>query len=174
MYTNLIMIVALPIFSTIFLFKHRDYLLEEQFMAKYGPLYNNIRTFMKSSIMNLLWITFFFVKRAIIVLVTLIFCNRLWFQVFFIVYGELIVLSHLFMFRPMSSKLLNLMEFFNELFILTVCNFLFVFSDLIPSIEDRHYQGEVLRDILIAVIIINFSLLFVLIATLGVRKASLY
>ena len=166
--------VAFPIFSTIFLFKNKEQLLDEQFMAKYGPLYSNIRTLIKSSTMNLLWLTFFLLKRATIIVVTLTLSNHLWFQVLFIVIAELIVLSHLSMFRPMASKLLNLMEFLNEFFFLTGCYFLFVFSDLIPSIEDRHYQGEVFRDLLIAVIIINFLLLFLFIGCNGFRKAALY
>ena len=170
----MIIMVAFPILSTIFLFKNKDQLLEEQFMAKYGPLYSNLRTLIKSSTMNLLWLTFFLIKRATIVIVTLTLSNRLWFQVFFIVIAELVVLSHLSMFRPMSSKLLNLMEFLNEFFLLTACYFLFVFSDLILSIEARHYQGEVFRDSLIVLIFINFILLFLFLASTGFTKWALY
>ena len=174
MYTSLVIAVAFPIFCTIFLFKNKDELLEEDFKAKYGSLYMNLRTLMKSTKMNLLWLTFFFVKRAIIVVVTLTFCNHLWFQVLFIVMAELMVLCHLSMFKPMYSKLLNLMEFMNEFFTLTASYFLFVFSDLIPSVEARHYQGSVFRDMTLAVMIINFILLLIFIAVQGVRKAILY
>ena len=132
MYASLIILVVFPIFSTVFLFKNKEQLQDEEFMAKYGNLYSNLRTLSKSNKMNILWLTLFFVKRAIIVVVTLVFNNHLWFQVFFIVYGELLVLCHLCHYKPMSSKLQNFMEFLNELFTLTASYFMFLFSDLIP------------------------------------------
>ena len=75
MYASLIILVTFPVFSTIFLFKNKEQLQDEEFKAKYGNLYSNLRTLIKSNKMNILWLTFFFVKRAIIVVVTLTFNN---------------------------------------------------------------------------------------------------
>ena len=49
MYTSLVIAVVFPIFCTVFLFKNKEKLLEENFKAKYGTLYTNLKTLMKST-----------------------------------------------------------------------------------------------------------------------------
>ena len=80
-YVSLVIAVVFPICATIFLFRNKDNLDEERFEMMYGPLYKNLKTFKRSSKFNLLWLTFFLLKRLILVIITVTLRQHGWVQI---------------------------------------------------------------------------------------------
>ena len=74
----------------------------------------------------------------------------------------------------MNSSLLNLMESTNEFFVLFFAEYLFVFTDLIPDMERRNFQGKLFTYVLVAIICFNCLLLLVSIAQKIIRMIDLY
>lgn len=67
-------------------------------------------------------------------------------------------------YAPMNSSLLNLMESTNEFFVLFFAEYLFVFTDLIPDMERKYFQGKIFTYMLVGIICFNGLLLLVTIA----------
>ena len=67
---TILIMIAFPIFTTIFLIKKKDVLLEEYNIRRFGTLYSNLRTFHRSNINNLYWVTLYLAKRFLVTLIT--------------------------------------------------------------------------------------------------------
>ena len=70
MYFILLLAISWPLATTIFLFRKKEILLDEDFGKRYGSLYKNIKTYRVSRKENLFWITFFLVKRLYVAILT--------------------------------------------------------------------------------------------------------
>ena len=110
--------------------------------------------------MNLLWLTFFLLKRLFLSIVTIVLKDYVYWQIFMMIQLQMMVLVHLFNYFPMNSRSLNMMECLNEFFVLVYSYFLFLFTDLVANIETRYYIGDILTTAFYSVLAMDVFIIF--------------
>ena len=75
----------------------------------------------------------------------------------------MISLSHLVDYKPMDSKAMNMMEFINDLFVLITAYWFFLFTELIPDVEDRYELGNMYKFVLFTIVSIDGLIVFIMI-----------
>jgi len=82
-------------------------------------------------------------------------------------------LSHLVDFAPMDNKVMQFMEVINDIFVLITSQMLFLFTDLIPDVENRYFIGTIYKNILFFTISVNGLLVFAMIGYSVWQKVKL-
>jgi hypothetical protein len=69
---------------------------------------------------------------------------------------------------------MNLIELLNELAVLLTGYFLFLFTDLVPSINERYKLGELFMYLLLAILSLDVLLIFRLFVYFGYKRLNYY
>ena len=87
--------------------------------------------------------TVWFLLRRFLTAVNLVYMRNLtvWIQLTLNMWLTLIDVSVKLHLNPYESKVRGFMDKFNDLFVLTCAYFPYLFTDLIPSQEDKYYIG---------------------------------
>jgi hypothetical protein len=137
-------VFALPIFSLITLRRYFNFLDEPDFIQKYETIYQNV-DHRKHSVY---WSTpLFCIKRFIIALGTALFVKPIEISIFFYIYLSLFTLGYNFLNRPMSTRVIQIIDNTNEVFILLSGYAIIVFSNWIynPDIQSGMQAEEALE-----------------------------
>ena len=121
-----IILIALPIFAFIFLFKNLQNLKKKEIKKKYESLYLEVDTTKRNAY---LFSTLFLLRRLIYG-VTLIFVTTLCIQLVIIQLTSFMMLTFLMKYKPFYSKINNLIEIVNEATFLTLVYISYGFNDL--------------------------------------------
>lgn len=62
-------------------------------------------------------------------------------NIYVMIFGSLLVIKFLFHYKPFNSRLLNTFEILNEIFVLFISYFMFLFTDFVPDVEYRFELG---------------------------------
>jgi hypothetical protein len=159
-------LVALPLFSWVYLRRKFECLSKVDFKARFGTLYQNVSPFKKSVYM---YSTFFFLRRLAVAFSTTVWANTLILQIYTTVFGSLFVLMFYIEWRPMESTYENRLEVFNEGFTLFSNYFLIIFTDFV-NVQERYDLGFVAIYLILAVCALNIaSVLYNLILALKLK-----
>ena len=120
-----LIIIALPVFTFIFLYRNLQNLTKKEIKKKYESLYLEVDTKKRNAY---LFSTLFLLRRLIYG-VTLILVPILWIQLMIILITSLTILFFLVKFKPFDSKINNFVEIMNELTFITLVYIILGFND---------------------------------------------
>ena len=120
-----LIIIALPVFTFIFLYRNLQNLTKKEIKKKYESLYLEVDTKKRNAY---LFSTLFLLRRLIYG-VTLILVPILWIQLMIILITSLTILFFLVKFKPFDSKINNFVEIVNELTFITLVYIILGFND---------------------------------------------
>ena len=112
MYFFLAVLLALPLLGYAFLLYNHQKLGQHSFEAKYGALYEDVKT---NSKMTLAYQSQFMVRRVAFSFLATFFVGQSTFQLIFMILSMLMVCSYILHFRPLESERSNRLEVVNEL-----------------------------------------------------------
>ena len=121
-----IIVIALPVFAFIFLFRNLQNLKQKEIKKKYESLYLEVDTTKRNAY---LFSTLFLLRRLIYG-VTLIFVPILCLQLGIIILTSFIMLIFLVKYNPFHSKINNFVEIVNETTFITLVYISYGFNDL--------------------------------------------
>lgn len=128
-------ITGFPIFTYVFLRKYKEKLMDEEFKGRFESLYLNVDIDIDKSIL----LMSLFVLRRLIYAANIVFLtgNTFW-QLTCQIVCSILMLLFLIKVKPLNEPLLNRIEIFNEVTLLTCSYFLYNFTDYVPDVNDRY------------------------------------
>ncbi len=138
-----IITLAFPFYCIFLLSRNINLLDNEEFRSKHGSLYQGFRIDnalkRKAAIIMVGWFLF----RRFLTAVNLIYLRdqTIWIQLTINMYLSLIDLCVKIELSSYESRIGGIIEQFNDLFVVTLSYFPFLFTDLIQSQEDKYYIG---------------------------------
>ena len=137
-FMKLLILFGLPVFSYCFLKWNRVKIYTvREFDTAYGTLYQNL----KNSESIHLVVTIFCMRRMFIAISTIFGNQAIIIDIYLNVFGCLGMIKFFFDFKPMNQAFLNQFEIFNEISLLFIYYFMFLFTDFIPDVEFRYTLG---------------------------------
>ena len=132
------LLFGLPIFSFFFLRRNRDKIyLDPKFDTAFGTLYQNLRN---SESLHLV-VTVFCIRRMTVGFSTIFGNTAIIVDIYINIFGCLCMIKFFFDYKPMNAAFLNRCEIFNEISLLFIYYFMFLFTDFIPDVEFRYSLG---------------------------------
>lgn len=154
---KLAIILFLPIFSYVFLYKWKRKLHKDRFMVKWGSLYSNIK-FTRRPGLKLL--ALFCLRRAAFAFTIVLGTDILILHLIVYLYSSLLMLSFLLGVRPFNQPILNKIEILNEFFSLGAFYIIIFFTDWVTDVDFRYLSGEIYMYAMSCSILINFYFVF--------------
>ena len=132
---------------------------DASFKQAFGTLYTNVETKRTRNASVYEYLTIFCVKRMIYAYVTIFYSDTLF--VIIIAYICLPIASINFFVncKPLKGKALNYIEIMNEMFILQVSYYMFVFTDFVQSVPLRYDIGFVFMYYASFTLVVNFVII---------------
>jgi len=156
-----LMILALPIGTIVLLKKLKKNNKLDKMTERYGTLYTNINIHTKISILPLWNMTFFFSRRIVVAIVTIILSSTIIFQIFTINISSLLLITYYMGSKPFDHKFFSRQEIMNEFFIYLTSYFLMCFTDFISDPIFRYTRiGSTYFYSLCFIIALNMSMIF--------------
>ena len=150
-----VIVLVMPILTSIFYYINIDRVDEEEFKRKYGTLYDGLQLDdsedkRKSAIIY----PFLFIVRRLVFMITVVWFDYfVWLQISTQFALCIMMIMYLGFIWPFKSAFITWMEITNELAVLLLCYFMFTFTDWIPKAKTRYLIGW----IFIAIIVIHLS-----------------
>jgi len=159
-------VMFFPAIVTVFLFYFQDQLYTPRIL-RFESLFNNIRA---DSTAALLFTPFFLLRRLLVVMAAVFMPIKSGYHVQVFTALSVFMISYLILAKPFNSKLLNILEVFNEGVVLTSAYFLIFFSDYITDTDFKFELGFAFIVILCLCILTNWTILFIKIVTPVLQK----
>jgi hypothetical protein len=125
-------IIILPIFTFVHLRRNFYFLKEKDFTTKFGTIYLNLWP-LKSSVYK--YTPLFCLKRLFIAMTTILIPRPITFIIVVYIYGSLFTLGYYINVRPMNSKIIQILDNTNEVFIFISGYAIILFSSWVYDFE---------------------------------------
>ena len=154
-------IFVFPILNFIFLHRNVDQLDKKEFKDKFGSLYNGCVTHSATKRQGVIKMSNWFLFRRFITAVNLVYVRNLtiWFQLSLSVCLCLADVCIKLYLSPYASTIAGFINFFNDTIVLILSYFMFVFTDLTPSQEDKYLIGWVYNGLVGLLVVSNLFLI---------------
>ena len=154
---------GLPIFIASWYPCHLDKLDDEEFIEKYGNVYDGlVMSKEKDKRLIALFYPFWFVtRRLIFALICILAEDDLWLQITTAFFVGLVNLCYLFKYQPLEDRKVLKLEIMNEITNFLLLYTVMCFAGLVPEPEDRYMLGWVFIGLLAANMLVHFTLLMV-------------
>jgi hypothetical protein len=140
---GILITLLFPFYCFFFLKKNVNQLADENFKSKHGALYDGFTTVTADRRSASMKMSAWFVIRRLFTAINVVYMRHLtiWIQLTFNMWLSLIDVCVKIHLSPYESKLGGFMEKFNDVLVLICAYFTYLFTDLIPSPEDKYYIG---------------------------------
>lgn len=135
MFTFMVVLVAFPVWLTMFMLRNYDHLQQHKYIRSYLPAYQNID--LQNNRRALYQPIIFIGRRLGIVLVSILLVDFIFVQILLLIYMQLAVLSYNTQVQPFVTRQKFWNEMFNEVTGLFVIYHLLTFTDFVVNPETR-------------------------------------
>lgn len=130
---TLLGLIAFMVFSYFFMHRHKDDIAKKGFKASFGTLYQNVEIYNQPAGLNF---TVLFCARRLAFAFAIVFLDQiLTNQIYVSVFTTLGMASWHIAYLPMMDILNNFVYIFNELVLLFLAYYIFLFSGYVPTLE---------------------------------------
>lgn len=136
------LVIGYPIFNGVFLYRNVDKLNTKEFKATWGSCYDGYLIYSAANRRNVIILSSWFLFRRFLLAINLIFVVQvIWVQ---LTINMLLCLADLALkmyLRPYNKDRKGFFMFFNDHVVLFLSYFMYVFTDLTPTQEDKYFIG---------------------------------
>lgn len=141
----------------VFYLQRFDQLEDEDFIEKYGDVYEGLKPKQKSS---LAFPVYFIIRRMAFMVITFLLIDFVLIQLFALLFLTMAATCYILHFLPFEEPLMNKLEVMNESFTIFLIYTLFCFTDITGNVQDRYLIGFIFIGATVGCISVHLYFIF--------------